>query len=77
MNALIFTYEGGNDYSPYSRIVAISNDTDKLIDKMNESVEKEKEDGYEVVTSYDDIVTMMGEDETFINYKIEYDIEMI
>ena len=89
MNALVFTNEGYYDSTPYSTIIALSNDKNKLIEKMkeciNEDIEVDEDDefnedcNFHITNDYGDTILLQhnSNDSLYTKYHIEYDIEII
>jgi hypothetical protein len=88
MNALVFIYEGTYDSTPNSTIIAMSNDTNKLIEKMreciNEDTEINEDDEYDdscnfhITSDYTDIITLKHNNmDLYVSYRIQYDIEIL
>ena len=88
MNALVFIYEGNYDNTPYSTIIAMSNDTDTLIKKMKECIKEDieinEDDEYDdscnfhITSDYTDIVTLKHNNlDLYVSYRIQYDIEIL
>lgn len=88
MNALVFIYEGTCDNTPNSTIIAMSNDTDKLIEKMreciNEDTEINEDDKYDdscnfhITDDYTDVVILKHNNmDLYVSYRIQYDIEIL
>lgn len=89
MYALTFCYEGCDDNSPYATTIAVSEDKEKLIAKMNECVEEdmrepdedEDEDewctdcNWQVYRRYNDKV--MLQHKALINLYSTYDITTV
>lgn len=89
MNALVFTNDGYYDSAPFSTIIALSNDKNKLIEKMrecvNEDIEIDEDDetneecNFHIMKDYTEIITLQHNHnkELYCKYEIQCDIEML
>lgn len=89
MNALVYINEGYYDSTPFSTIIALSNDKNKLIEKMrecvNEDIEIDEDDetnedrNFHIISDYTEVVTLQHNHnkELYCKYEIQIDIEVI
>ena len=89
MNALVYTNEGYYDSAPFSTIIALSNDKNKLIEKMrecvNEDIEIDEDDetneecNFHIMNDCTEIITLQHNHnkELYRKYEIQVDIEVI
>jgi hypothetical protein len=89
MYALVFTYEGYVASTPYSNVIAISEDKDKLIEKMREDVKQYLEIdndnphnencNFHLEDDFTEEIVLQHNhnDDLYIKYFIQYDIEII
>ena len=89
MYALVFTYEGYVASTPYSNVIAISEDKDKLIEKMREDVKQYLEIdndnshnencNFHLEADFTEEIVLQHNhnDDLYIKYFIQYDIEII
>lgn len=89
MYALVFIYEGYVASTPYSNVIAISEDKDKLIEKMREDVKQYLEIDndnplnencnfhFESDFTEEIVLEHNRNNDLYIKYFIQYDIEII
>jgi hypothetical protein len=89
MYALVFTYEGNVTSTPYSNVIAISEDKDKLIEKMREDVKqyleidndnpRNENCNFHLEADFTEEIVLEHNhnDDLYIKYFIQYDIEII
>jgi ferric iron reductase protein FhuF len=89
MNALYYVNEGYYDSAPSSTIIALSNDKNKLIEKMrecvNEDIEIDEDDetneecNFHITSDYTEIITLQHNynKDLYCKYEIQVDIDVI